>query len=300
MSNLTKVNMTNFLNKSMDLIAHCSTNNIKTDDVYFVGKYVGSILPDKLMNKNDCNRHVIEPLPHLNFKLNSDEIRELRGLFNEKINNIENIINALIKIYNVAYNDKTEHLILSTNKNIYVNLIYGLHYTTYKQDNYVNNKANSITHIKNSTILSIKSISLCCDLDEIILPGIDCSTVKLSVNGSEYISLDKASYNKFRNLKRMELLPYIGYNFSINYKKFLQDKFGNDIDKKWYFNIMDNEIHVYNKGTHPLVVQVIEFLTSLDKLVYHPTSITNLDYEVQEIKNIILPLKLKVIVELEY
>ncbi len=236
----------------------------------------------------------------------------------------ESIYYPLTAYYNVIYDNKLDTLILSTSDDLNFSRIPQGSISFHKKDNskryrtVKDHRNNSIQQeiitfyeIQRITIPKFRIIFLYSDMNTFILPDIS-GFIYISVNNKQPIGLDKISYNKFRELDNMELLDYIESCYKINYSKFIADKFGNNIEIKYYFHLLeryDNNHIEYSidlcdkpkyPNVNPFVSNIIKYLPIVKKLIYHPTSITNLDHEVQEIKNIILPLKLKIIVELEY
>jgi hypothetical protein len=243
----------------------------------------------------------------------------------------QSIYYPLTAIYNVLYDQQLDTLILFTDKNniditkipqgkpsiIYIKNT-NKRYREFKdrRNNYVKQEIDIFHEIKSITLPQFKSILIYTDMNEFILPNITGS-VNLSINGKSFERISISNYNKLRNLKNIELLDYMDWCCRVDYHKFVNNKFGDNFETKYYFNLSYNENNsctinlkygkLYNQGHSfvdsfitPLINNIIEYLPTIDKIIYYPTSITNLDYEIEEIKNIILPLKLKIIVELEY
>lgn len=167
--------------------------------------------------------------------------------------------------------------------------------------------------LRDSVLPAVNSMYYCCqkDAEYINLPNTASGAIQISNNGSHLLHLTPSEYAKYvkispKYLQEHKYVNLVDGEFEINYLKYCIDYFNCTDGSKYYFSITESGgmIITYGKPNEEYCVlthDAIEHFKGTIKVAkYCPASVTNLIGELDEIKQLIAPLDVKLSVAFDY
>lgn len=142
------------------------------------------------------------------------------------------------------------------------------------------------------------------------LPNTSSSHLRISNSGSELLSLNIQQYSEYikihpKYLYQHKYIKIVGNKIEINYIKYYSENYNCTGGSKYYFCMNSKVMNIVSKQPIGslycvLIPDVVEQLNGISHATYTPSSVTSMMIELEEIKQLIEPLKIQLKVEFDY
>lgn len=226
------------------------------------------------------------------------------------------LLYSMSRCYNVMYLQKNNQFELLLDCNFTIQSHNSIQYSAqpFIGDFYIKyDSQNQKVDLRDSTLPPLSVLKYKCSPDDdfVNLPNTIKNNIKISNSDSPLLDLTPKQYKQYIVIhpKYLYQHKYIMVtrqrNVEIDYCKYCADNYNCTGGTKYYFNICEKRMEIsYGKQQDfdvVLIPDVVEkIIGSVISVSYKPSSLTNIVGEIEEVKQLILPLNIQLKVEFNY